>query len=122
MAVPPAYQQVRYAPDPTSHLQAVGATRGPAAIPLPFGLGKGPEQRKAHRLARLGGGVAEDSPQRLVPSVRQNRPVNSRCRGIELIARTAIRPAMNPTPGSTAPAAPPRSSSPMWCWKTTAWC
>src|SRR3984885_5579707 len=24
MAVPPAYQQVRYAPDPASHLQAVG--------------------------------------------------------------------------------------------------
>jgi DNA topoisomerase-1 len=54
MAVPPAYQQVRYAPDPTSHLQAVGRdAAGRLQYRYHSDWEKVREQRKAHRLARL---------------------------------------------------------------------
>ena len=63
MAVPPAYRDVRYSPDPTSHLQAVGTRCGrPAAIPLSRRLGKGPRAPQGAPPGAAGGGVAEDPP------------------------------------------------------------
>src|SRR4051794_41971036 len=53
MAVPPAYANVRYSPDPNSHLQAVGPA---AARPMPQPyyplLGKGREKPKPHRRSK----------------------------------------------------------------------
>ena len=82
MAVPPAYQEVRYSPDPTSHLQAVGRdAAGRLQYRYHADWEKVREQRKAHRLAQAGRGAAEDPPQRLDASVRRrSRPANSRCR------------------------------------------
>jgi DNA topoisomerase I len=83
MAVPPAYEEVRYASDPNSHLQAVGRdAAGRLQYRYHSDWEKVREQRKAHRLGRL---VAV----------------------IELIARTAIRPGnesyarLNGTRGAT---------------------
>ena len=109
MAVPPAYQQVRYSPDPTSHLQAVGIdAAGRLQYRYHADWEKVREHRKAHRLARL---VAA------LPKIRRN--VNMHLSGdeptrefalsavIELIARTAIRPGnesyarLNGTRGAT---------------------
>src|SRR3982075_109501 len=109
MAVPPAYAEVRYSPDPTSHLQAL---RRDAAGRLQYRYHsdweKVREQRKAHRLARL---VAA------LPKIRRNvsqhlagdAPTRefALSAGIELIARTAIRPGnesyarLNGTRGAT---------------------
>src|SRR3954466_14525783 len=54
MAMPPAYVEVRYSPDPASHLQAVGVD---AAGRLQYRYHpdweKVREQRKAHRLSKL---------------------------------------------------------------------
>lgn len=109
MAVPPAYAEVRYAPDPTSHLQAVGRdAAGRLQYRYHSDWEKVREQRKAHRLAKL---VAA------LPKIRRN--VSSHLSGdaptrefalsavIELIARTAIRPGnesyarLNGTRGAT---------------------
>jgi DNA topoisomerase-1 len=109
MAVPPAYAEVRYAPDPTSHLQAVGRdAAGRLQYRYHSDWEKVREQRKAHRLARL---VAA------LPKIR--RKVSLHLAGdaptrefalsavIELIARTAIRPGnesyarLNGTRGAT---------------------
>jgi DNA topoisomerase I len=109
MAVPPAYQQVRYSPDPTSHLQAVGVdAAGRLQYRYHADWEKVREHRKAHRLARL---VAA------LPKIRRN--VSMHLSGdeptrefalsavIELIARTAIRPGnesyarLNGTRGAT---------------------
>src|SRR5215218_8809348 len=109
MAVPPAYQQVRYSPDPTTHLQAVGVdAAGRLQYRYHADWEKVREQRKAHRLARL---VAA------LPKIRRN--VSMHLSGdeptrefalsavIELIARTAIRPGnesyarLNGTRGAT---------------------
>ncbi len=115
MAVPPAYKNVRYSPDPNSHLQAVGLD---AAGRLQYRYHadwekvreqeKVREHRKAHRLAKL---VAA------LPKIRRN--VSMHLSGdqptrefalsavIELIARTAIRPGnesyarLNGTRGAT---------------------
>src|SRR6202789_2329477 len=111
MAVPPAYEEVRYAPDPTSHLQAVGRdAAGRLQYRYHSDWEKVREQRKAHRLARL---VAA------LPKIRRN--VSAHLSGdaptrefalsavIELIARTAIRPGnesyarLNGTRGATPP-------------------
>jgi DNA topoisomerase I len=94
MAVPPAYEEVRYSPDPASHLQAVGRdAAGRLQYRYHSDWEKVREQRKAHRLARL---VAA------LPKIR--RSVSAHLSGdaptrefalaavIELIARTAIRP------------------------------
>jgi DNA topoisomerase-1 len=94
MAVPPAYRQVRYSPDPASHLQAVGVdAAGRLQYRYHADWEKVREQRKAHRLAKL---VAA------LPKIRRN--VSAILSGeeptrefalasvIELIARTAIRP------------------------------
>src|SRR5476649_1808721 len=109
MAVPPAYEEVRYAPDPSSHLQAVGRdAAGRLQYRYHSDWEKVHEQRKAHRLARL---VAA------LPKIRRN--VSAHLSGteptrefalsavIELIARTAIRPGnesyarLNGTRGAT---------------------
>jgi DNA topoisomerase-1 len=109
MAVPPAYQEVRYSPDPNSHLQAVGRdAAGRLQYRYHADWEKVREQRKAHRLAKL---VAA------LPKIRRN--VNLHLAGdqptrefalsavIELIARTAIRPGnesyarLNGTRGAT---------------------
>jgi DNA topoisomerase I len=94
MAVPPAYREVRYSPDPNSHLQAVGRdAAGRLQYRYHADWEKVREQRKAHRLARLVGAL---------PKIRRN--VSAILSGeeptrefalaavIELIARTAIRP------------------------------
>jgi DNA topoisomerase-1 len=109
MAVPPAYEEVRYSPDPSSHLQAVGRdAAGRLQYRYHSDWEKVREQRKAHRLARL---VAA------LPKIRRN--VSAHLSGdqptrefalaavIELIARTAIRPGnesyarLNGTRGAT---------------------
>jgi len=109
MAVPPAYQRVRYSPDPSSHLQAVGIdAAGRLQYRYHADWEKVREHRKAHRLARL---VAA------LPKIRRN--VSMHLSGdqptrefalsavIELIARTAIRPGnesyarLNGTRGAT---------------------
>jgi DNA topoisomerase I len=109
MAVPPAYQQVRYSPDPNSHLQAVGRdAAGRLQYRYHVDWEKVREHRKAHRLAKL---VAA------LPKIRRN--VSMHLSGdqptrefalsavIELIARTAIRPGnesyarLNGTRGAT---------------------
>ena len=109
MAVPPAYRDVRYSPDPTSHLQAVGLdAAGRLQYRYHADWEKVREHRKAHRLARL---VAA------LPKIRRN--VSAHLSGdeptrefalsavIELIARTAIRPGnesyarLNGTRGAT---------------------
>ncbi|MEA2864699.1 MAG: topoisomerase [Bradyrhizobium sp.] len=109
MAVPPAYADVRYSPDPASHLQAVGRdAAGRLQYRYHSDWEKVREQRKAHRLGRL---VAA------LPKIRRN--VSMHLSGeeptrefalaavIELIARTAIRPGnesyarLNGTRGAT---------------------
>src|SRR5438309_9269216 len=109
MAVPPAYAEVRYSPDPNSHLQAVGRdAAGRLQYRYHADWEKVREQRKAHRLAKL---VAA------LPKIRRN--VSMHLSGdaptrefalsavIELIARTAIRPGnesyarLNGTRGAT---------------------
>jgi DNA topoisomerase-1 len=109
MAVPPAYAEVRYSPDPNSHLQAVGRdAAGRLQYRYHTDWEKIREHRKAHRLARL---VAA------LPKIRRN--VSMHLSGelptrefalsavIELIARTAIRPGnesyarLNGTRGAT---------------------
>jgi DNA topoisomerase-1 len=109
MAVPPAYVQVRYSPDPSSHLQAVGRdAAGRLQYRYHADWEKVREHRKAHRLAKL---VAA------LPKIRRN--VSAQLAGdaptrefalaavIELIARTAIRPGnesyarLNGTRGAT---------------------
>src|SRR5260221_1404297 len=111
MAVPPAYAEVRYSPDPNSHLQAVGRdAAGRLQYRYHSDWEKVREHRKAHRLARL---VAA------LPKIRRN--VSMHLSGdaptrefalsavIELIARTAIRPGnesyarLNGTPSATTP-------------------
>jgi DNA topoisomerase I len=109
MAVPPAYIEVRYSPDPNSHLQAVGRdAAGRLQYRYHADWEKVREHRKAHRLAKL---VAA------LPRIRRN--VSAQLAGdeptrefalaavIELIARTAIRPGnesyarLNGTRGAT---------------------
>ncbi|MGJ5048221.1 DNA topoisomerase IB [Bradyrhizobium oligotrophicum] len=109
MAVPPAYREVRYAPDPNLHLQAVGVdAAGRLQYRYHADWEKVREHRKAHRLAKLVGAL---------PRIR--RAVSKHLAGdeptrefalaavIELIARTAIRPGnesyarLNGTRGAT---------------------
>jgi DNA topoisomerase-1 len=109
MAMPPAYRDVRYAADPSSHLQAVGVdAAGRLQYRYHADWEKVREQRKAHRLGKL---VAA------LPKIRRN--VSMHLAGeeptrefalsavIELIARTAIRPGnesyarLNGTRGAT---------------------
>src|SRR6185503_872511 len=58
MAVPPAYAEVRYSPDPNSHLQAVGRdAAGRLQYRYHTDWEKIREHRKAHRLAKLVGAL-----------------------------------------------------------------
>jgi DNA topoisomerase-1 len=109
MAVPPAYVEVRYSPDPNSHLQAVGRdAAGRLQYRYHVDWEKVREHRKAHRLAKLVGAL---------PKIRRNvwkqlagdEPTREFALAavIELIARTAIRPGnesyarLNGTRGAT---------------------
>ena len=94
MAMPPAYIDVRYASDPTSHLQAVGTdAAGRLQYRYHSDWTKVREHQKAQRLEKLVGAL---------PKIRRN--VSGILAGdmptrefalaavIEMIARTAIRP------------------------------
>lgn len=94
MAMPPAYIDVRYASDPSSHLQAVGRdAAGRLQYRYHSDWTKVREQQKAQRLEKLVGAL---------PKIRRN--VSAHLAGdvptrefalsavIEMIARTAIRP------------------------------
>ena len=64
MAMPPAYREVRYSPDPDSHLQAVGVdAAGPAAIPLSRGLGKGARAAQGASAGKTGRRAPKNPPQ-----------------------------------------------------------
>lgn len=109
LAVPPAYEEVRYAEDPALHLQAVGRD---AAGRLQYRYhpdwDKIRETRKAHRLASLVG-VLPKIRRAVAQHLSGDEPVKEFALAavIELIARTAIRPGnesyarMNGTRGAT---------------------
>ena len=94
LAVPPAYDDVRYAPDPAAHLQAIGGdAAGRSQYRYHSDWQKVRETRKARRLVRLA---------QVLPSIRrsivQHLAKSELTREfayaavIELIARSAIRP------------------------------
>jgi len=94
LAVPPAYEDVRYAADAAAHLQAVGRdSAGRLQYRYHPEWQKVRETRKARRLVRL----AEALP-KIRRSVAQHLSNSDPCRElafaavIELVARTAIRP------------------------------
>ena len=111
MAVPPAYAEVRYSPDPSSHLQAVGRdAAGRLQYRYHSDWEKVREQRKAHRLARLVGAL---------PKIRRNVSMHLsgddadpriRALGGDRADRAHRDPARQRIlrPASTAPAARPR--------------
>jgi DNA topoisomerase-1 len=109
MAVPPAYQEVRYSPDPNSHLQAVGRdAAGRLQYRYHADWEKVREHRKAHRLAKLVGALPKIR-RHVSAHLAGNEPTREFALSavIELIARTAIRPGnetyarMNGTRGAT---------------------
>src|SRR5437763_12187846 len=109
MAVPPAYRQVRYAPDPSSHLQAVGRdAAGRLQYRYHADWEKVREQRKAHRLAKLVGALPRIR-RHVTKHLASDEPTRELALAavIELIARTAIRPGnesyarLNRTRGAT---------------------
>src|SRR5256714_926471 len=68
MAVPPAYAEVRYSPDPNSHLQAVGRdAAGRLQYRYHSDWEKVREQRKAHRLARPVTALPKNRPHLSMP-------------------------------------------------------
>lgn len=94
LAVPPAYEDVRYAPDASAHLQAVGRdTAGRLQYRYHPDWDKLRELRKAKRLERM----VEALPKvrrkvaRIISGDVANREF-ALAAVIELIARTAIRP------------------------------
>jgi DNA topoisomerase-1 len=109
MAVPPAYREVRYSPDPNTHLQAVGRdSAGRLQYRYHADWEKVREQRKAHRLARLVGALAKIR-RNVSMHLSGDEPTREFALSavIELIARTAIRPGnesyarLNGTRGAT---------------------
>jgi DNA topoisomerase-1 len=94
LAVPPAYEAVRFAPDPHAHLQAVGRdAAGRAQYRYHPDWEKVRELRKARRLSRL----AEVLPvvRRWVSlHLKDREPTQERAVAavIELVALTALRP------------------------------
>ncbi len=109
MAMPPAYEDVRYASDPASHLQAVGRdAAGRLQYRYHADWTKVREHRKAQRLERLVGALP-----RIRRAVTTNLSGDEPTREfalaavIEMIARTAIRPGsesyarLNGTRGAT---------------------
>src|SRR3954466_454494 len=94
MAVPPAYAEVRYSPDPNSHLQAVGRdAAGRLQYRYHADWEKVREQRKAHRRARRAGPPPK-TPRTASAHLAGDQPAREFALAavIELIARTAIRP------------------------------
>lgn len=94
LAVPPAYEEVRYAPDPNAHLQAIGRdAAGRLQYRYHSEWDKIRELRKTRHLARL----IEALP-RIRRSVAQHLSGDEPTREfafaavVELVARTAIRP------------------------------
>src|ERR1700731_2768413 len=79
MAVPPAYAEVRYAPDPNSHLQAVGRDAAGNTAIIPIG-------KRSASTARRTGWRDWSRPCRKSAATSRctsratRRPVNSRCR------------------------------------------
>ena len=109
MAVPPAYREVRYSPDPSSHLQAVGRdAAGRLQYRYHADWEKVREQRKAHRLAKLVGALSRIR-RNVTTHLSGEEPTREFALSavIELIARTAIRPGnesyarLNGTRGAT---------------------
>jgi len=109
MAVPPAYREVRYSPDPASHLQAVGRdAAGRLQYRYHADWEKVREQRKAHRLAKLVGALSKIR-RNVTTHLSGEEPTREFALSavIELIARTAIRPGnesyarLNGTRGAT---------------------
>ncbi len=109
LAVPPAYDEVRYAADPAAHLQAVGRdAAGRLQYRYHADWERVRETRKARRLAKL----VEALP-KIRRSIAQHLAGETPSREfalaavIELIARTAIRPGsesyarLNGTRGAT---------------------
>ena len=94
LAVPPAYEEVRYASDPAAHLQAVGRD---AAGRLQYRYHpdwqKVRETRKARRLVRLAQ-VLPSIRRSIVQHLGKSEPTREFAYAavIELIARSAIRP------------------------------
>lgn len=94
LAVPPAYEEVRYAADPHSHLQAVGRdAAGRLQYRYHSDWEKVRETRKAHRLAQLVGALPKIR-RRVKKQLSGTEPTREFALAavIELIARTAIRP------------------------------
>jgi hypothetical protein len=94
LAVPPAYQDVLYAEDPTAHLQAIGRdSEGRLQYRYHPGWEKVREIRKARRLARLA-----DALPRIHRGLSRHLAATEPTRHftfaavIDLVARTAIRP------------------------------
>jgi DNA topoisomerase I len=109
MAVPPAYRQVRYSPDPNSHLQAVGIdAAGRLQYRYHADWEKVREHRKAHRLAKLVAALPRIR-RKVSAHLAADEPTREFALSavIELIARTAIRPGnesyarLNGTRGAT---------------------
>src|ERR1700741_4795950 len=109
MAVPPAYPQGLYSPDPASHLQAVGVdAAGRLQYRYHADWEKVREQRKAHRLGKLVAGLPKIRGN-VSPPLAGDEPTREFALSavIELIARTAIRPGnesyakLNGTRGAT---------------------
>jgi DNA topoisomerase I len=109
MAVPPAYRQVRYSPDPNSHLQAVGIdAAGRLQYRYHADWEKVREHRKAHRLAKLVAALPRIR-RKVSAHLGADEPTREFALSavIELIARTAIRPGnesyarLNGTRGAT---------------------
>lgn len=109
MAVPPAYREVRYSPDPSSHLQAVGRdAAGRLQYRYHADWEKVRERRKAHRLAKLVGALSKIR-RNVTTHLSGEEPTREFALSavIELIARTAIRPGnesyarLNGTRGAT---------------------
>jgi DNA topoisomerase-1 len=109
LAMPPAYEDVRYAADPTSHLQAIGRdAAGRLQYRYHADWDKVREHRKAQRLEKLVGALPRirRAVTTLLSTERTTREF-ALAAVIEMIARTAIRPGsesyarLNGTRGAT---------------------
>ena len=94
MAMPPAYIEVRYALDPTSHLQAVGKdAAGRLQYRYHSDWTKVREHQKAQRLEKLVGALPKIR-RKVSAFLAEEKPTREFALSavIEMIARTAIRP------------------------------
>lgn len=109
MAMPPAYEEVRYATDPSAHLQSVGRdAAGRLQYRYHADWEKVREHRKAQRLEKLVGALPKIR-RAVTVNLSGNEPTREFALSavIEMIARTAIRPGsesyakLNGTRGAT---------------------